>query len=91
MESNQTKYTVYAGAAILGALAVYYLTRPSVKAEEKVKQKCGRVFIIGNPLLDISIEIKPDDTLLKKYDLKWGNASLSEHKQEPLFHEIWDN
>ena len=46
-------------------------------------------FIIGNPLLDISIEL-PDATLLDKYELQAGHASLASDKQMPIYDELWN-
>ncbi len=48
------------------------------------------IFGIGNPLLDISLEI-PDDTLLKKYGIAYGQACLAEEKHMPLYDEMWAN
>jgi len=47
------------------------------------------IFFIGNPLLDISIEVK-DDVLVKKYELTPGLACLANEKQMPIYDEIWD-
>jgi adenosine kinase len=41
---------------------------------------------MGNPLLDISAEVKED--LLEKYGLKAGDAVLAEEKHQPLFDEM---
>jgi len=49
----------------------------------------GRVFVIGNPLLDISANVSSD--YLKKYDLKPANAILAEEKHIPMYKEIIDN
>jgi len=49
----------------------------------------GILLGIGNPLLDISAEVKTD--LLQKYELKAGNAILAEEKHLPLYKELVDN
>lgn len=50
----------------------------------------GHIFIIGNPLLDISLEETSDEnSLLAKYDLKLGMASLATEKEMPLYDELW--
>jgi len=49
----------------------------------------GVLLGIGNPLLDISAETKPD--LLEKYELKPGNAILAEPKHVPLYEELVKN
>jgi adenosine kinase len=41
---------------------------------------------MGNPLLDISSPV--DDALMKKYDLKPGNAILAEDKHLPIYEEL---
>jgi hypothetical protein len=41
------------------------------------QQKC--LFMIGNPLLDISVEC-PDNKVLDKYELQHGQASLANEK-----------
>ena len=52
------------------------------------QQKC--LFMIGNPLLDISVEC-PDSKVLDKYELQHGQASLASEKQAPaLYNELWD-
>jgi hypothetical protein len=38
-----------------------------------------QLFLIGNPLLDISVELK-DNTILDKYELVHGQASLAGEK-----------
>lgn len=48
-----------------------------------------RIFCMGNPLLDISIECQ-DDALLKKYDLTNGAAILAEEKHMPIFDEVFN-
>jgi len=48
-----------------------------------------QIFLIENPLLDISIEAK-DNTLLEKYELTAGQASLAAEKQQPMYDEIWN-
>ena len=48
-----------------------------------------RVFVIGNPLLDISVEVT-DNALLEKYGLESGQAILAEEKHMPLFKEVWE-
>jgi len=48
-----------------------------------------QLFIIGNPLLDISIELK-DKALLDKYELQAGHASLAGEKQLPIYDELWN-
>jgi len=49
----------------------------------------GILLGIGNPLLDISTEVKPE--LLDKYGLKSGNAILAEEKHLPLYEELVKN
>lgn len=51
-------------------------------------EECNKIVLVGmgNPLLDISSEV-PDE-LLKKYDLKTGNAILAEEKHMPVYHEL---
>ncbi len=46
------------------------------------------IFGIGNPLLDISVEVKTDE-ILKKYDLQHGQACLAEEKHMPIYDEMW--
>jgi hypothetical protein len=45
--------------------------------------------MIGNPLLDISIELE-DSAILDKYSLTHGHASLATTDQMPLYDEIWN-
>ncbi|EGG21905.1 adenosine kinase [Cavenderia fasciculata] len=45
-----------------------------------------KVFVIGNPLLDISAHV--DIELFNKYDIKLGNAILAEEKHLPLYEEL---
>lgn len=47
-----------------------------------------QIFLIGNPLLDISVELK-DNAILDKYGLQHGQASLAEEKHMPLYDELW--
>lgn len=48
------------------------------------------IFVIENPLMDISIEETSDEnSLLTKYNLKLGLASLAEEKDLPLYDELW--
>jgi sugar/nucleoside kinase (ribokinase family) len=47
-----------------------------------------QLFVIGNPLLDISIELN-DNALLDKYELQHGHASLAGEKQMPIYDELW--
>jgi adenosine kinase len=49
----------------------------------------GIILGIGNPLLDISAHVSED--ILKKYDLKMGNAILAEPKHLPLYEELVKN
>lgn len=49
----------------------------------------NRLFIIGNPLLDVSLEVS-DNALLEKYGLETGQAILAEEKHMPLFKDLWD-
>ena len=44
---------------------------------------------MGNPLLDISVDMD-DDSLLKKYELDSGMAILAEEKHMPIYDEIWN-
>jgi len=44
------------------------------------------VFGIGNPLLDMSVNV--DSAFLEKYGIKRANASMAEEKDLPLFDEI---
>ena len=46
----------------------------------------GVIFGFGNPLLDISAHV--EEGILKKYDLKGGNAILAEPKHLPLYDEL---
>lgn len=48
------------------------------------------IVAIENPLLDISIDLQ-DESLLQKYELQHGLASLAGEKQQPLYEEIWVN
>ena len=48
----------------------------------------SQLFFIENPLLDISIELK-DNTIIDKYELQHGMASLAGEKQLPIYDEIW--
>jgi len=43
---------------------------------------------MGNPLLDISVDLGDDTTLLTKYELKMGDAILAEEKHQPLYKEL---
>ena len=47
------------------------------------------IFFIGNPLLDISAEFK-DNSLLEKYSLEPGMASLCAPEQLPIYDELWN-
>eukprot|EP01132_Coremiostelium_polycephalum_P008251 gene8251-10139_t len=47
------------------------------------------IFVIGNPLLDISAHVEM--SLLDKYDLKLGNAILAEDKHLQLYKDILEN
>ena len=49
----------------------------------------SQIFFIENPLLDISIELK-DNSILDKYELQHGMASLAGEKQLPIYDEIWN-
>jgi len=42
-------------------------------------EESKHIFVIGNPLLDISIEVK-DTKILDKYELQRGLASLAGEK-----------
>ena len=53
------------------------------------QQVRDQIFLIENPLLDISIDAK-DDELIKKYELQAGLASLASEKQFPMYDEIWN-
>ena len=48
-----------------------------------------QLFVMGNPLLDISVEMN-DDSVLKKYGLESGMAILAEEKHMPLYDELWN-
>lgn len=48
-----------------------------------------KIFFIGNPLLDISIELS-DKSLLEKYKLEMGQACLATDEQLPIYDEIWN-
>eukprot|EP01129_Flabellula_baltica_P015419 TRINITY_DN783_c0_g1_i1.p1 TRINITY_DN783_c0_g1~~TRINITY_DN783_c0_g1_i1.p1 ORF type:complete len:340 (-),score=116.58 TRINITY_DN783_c0_g1_i1:20-1039(-) len=45
------------------------------------------IFGIGNPLLDISVEVN-DDSLLDKYGLRLNNAILVAPEHEPIFDDL---
>lgn len=47
------------------------------------------IFFIGNPLLDISVELK-DNVIIDKYGLQAGQASLCTPEQLPLYDELWN-
>lgn len=48
------------------------------------------IFFIENPLLDISIEESGDgESIVTKYGLNLGGASLAEEKDLPLYDELW--
>ena len=47
------------------------------------------IFVIGNPLLDIQIEAK-DNSILDKYNITHGAASLCTEEQMPLYDELWN-
>jgi len=49
----------------------------------------SQLFLIGNPLLDISVELK-DNSILEKYELEQGLASLAGEKQMPIYDELWN-
>jgi len=51
-------------------------------------EKSG-IFFIGNPLLDISCELK-DNTILEKYNLQKGQASLATPEVMPLYDELYN-
>lgn len=55
--------------------------------ESAVKE--GVILGMGNPLLDISANIKPD--FLEKYNVKANDAILAEDKHMPLYKDIADN
>lgn len=46
-----------------------------------------RIFGMGNPLLDISVEFS-DDSILKKYELQPASAILAEEKHLPLYKDL---
>ena len=46
------------------------------------------LFSMGNPLLDVSVQLK-DNALFEKYGLQLGMACLAEEKHAPLFDELW--
>ena len=48
-----------------------------------------QIFYIGNPLLDISCELK-DNTILEKYGIQSAMASLATPEQLPLYDELWN-
>jgi hypothetical protein len=47
------------------------------------------IFYIGNPLLDISCDLK-DSALIEKYGLSKGQASLATPEVMPLYDELWN-
>jgi adenosine kinase len=49
----------------------------------------AQIFFIGNPLLDISVDLN-DKAILEKYELQEGHASLASEKQMPLYDELWN-
>ena len=62
------------------------------QAGEKLYRKPpprDQIFVMGNPLLDISVDMD-DDSLLKKYELDSGMAILAEEKHMPIYDEIWN-
>jgi len=46
------------------------------------------LFVIENPLLDISVEMT-DNSLLEKYGIQHGMASLATPEQLPMYDELW--
>ena len=46
------------------------------------------LFVIENPLLDISVEVK-EDAIIKKYELIPGGVLLASEKQMPMYEELW--
>ena len=48
-----------------------------------------QIFFIGNPLLDISVDI-PDNTMVEKYTLTPGLACLATPEQMPIYDECWN-
>lgn len=44
---------------------------------------------VGNPLLDISVNVN-DDALLKKYNLELNQAVLANEQQMPIYSELWN-
>lgn len=44
---------------------------------------------MGNPLLDISLDVEQD--MLDKYSVKLGNAILAEESHQPIYQELLDN
>jgi adenosine kinase len=53
-----------------------------------MEQQNKHVFVIGNPLLDISVEVK-DNSILDKYELGHGLTTLAGEKQLPIYDELW--
>ena len=49
----------------------------------------SQIFFIENPLLDISVELKDSSSLLDKYKLQHGMASLAGAEQFPIYEELW--
>jgi adenosine kinase len=47
------------------------------------------LFVIGNPLLDISVW-ENDNNLLEKYSLKLGDACLANEQQMPIYKELFE-
>lgn len=48
-----------------------------------------QIFFIENPLLDISVECN-DNTIIEKYGLQAGMASLAAEQQLPMYDELWN-
>jgi sugar/nucleoside kinase (ribokinase family) len=49
----------------------------------------NQIFFIGNPLLDISVDIS-DSTMVEKYSLTPGLACLATPEQMPIYDECWN-
>ena len=46
------------------------------------------LFVIGNPLLDLQVE-SSDNTILDKYGLVAGGATLADEKTMPIYDDLW--
>lgn len=54
-----------------------------------MENKKQQIFYIGNPLLDISVEVN-DNAVLEKYGIQSAMASLATPEQLPLYDELWN-